>query len=92
MPAPNNNKTVANANLQYSNMGNFHSVGREKGMAIFKHSREKNKDPVSYTPGYSLLKLFSWHTGIFSHLWNKEIRKRSTLPVTVVAQYQSGLR
>lgn len=70
MPAPNNNKTVANANLQFSNMGNFHNVGREEGMAIFKHSGEKTNHPASYTPGYSLLKLFSWHTGIFSDLFN----------------------
>lgn len=37
-------------------------------MAIFKHSREKTNNPASYTPGYSLLKLFSWDTGIFSDL------------------------
>jgi len=45
MPDPNNNKTVANANLQFSNMGSFHNPGREEGMAIFKHSRGKTQAP-----------------------------------------------
>lgn len=92
MPVPNNNKTVAHANLPFSNMGNFHNAGREEGIAIFKHHGEKNNYPASYAPGYSLLKLFSWHTGIFSDLLNRKREERPKYPVAVVARYQSGCR
>lgn len=36
-----------------------------------------NSHPASYTPGCSLLKLLSWHTSIFSVLFNRKREKKN---------------
>lgn len=61
MPAPNNNKIVANMNPQFSDMGSLHKSGREEG-------KKTTATLLSYTSSYSQLLLFSQDTGIFSDL------------------------
>lgn len=96
MPAPNNNKTIANANLQFSNMGNFHNTGREESMAIFKHSGGGGGGTATL-PAILLGAHYSSYfhgTQAFLVFFSTERgkKKRSTFPVAAVAQYHSGLR
>lgn len=83
-PASNNSKTVTNAKLQFSNMGNFHNTAGRRAWPFLNTAGKKQ----TTLPAILLVTHYSsYFHGIQAFL----VIFRSTFPMAVVAQCQPGL-